>query len=124
MAAKKSFGDFFKDSRLRKGEGLREFCLAHGHDPGNISKLERGLLPPPESREKLEQFASDLGLKEGSAQWYEFFDLASAESGTIPAYMTSDAAVMAKMPLLFRTIRDKGFDAAHIEKLIEKIRQS
>jgi transcriptional regulator with XRE-family HTH domain len=120
----KKFGPFFKERRLATGQGLREFCLAHGYDPGNISKLERGVLPPPDARAKLDQYAADLGLPEASPEWYEFFDLAAAESGSVPAYMMSDQEVMAKVPLLFRTIHDKGLDAEQIELLIERIRTS
>lgn len=120
----KSFGNFFKERRLRNGEGLREFCVQHGYDPGNISKLERGLLPPPDARAKLEQYATDLRLKEGSPEWYEFFDLAAAGAGTMPAYMTAEQEVVARLPLLFRTIRNHGLDGKHMDALIEKIRSS
>ena len=42
------FGAFFKQKRLELGLSLRRFCLEHGLDPGNISKLERGRLAPPQ----------------------------------------------------------------------------
>ena len=46
-------------------------------DPGNISKLERGKMPPP-GHDVLERYAGHLGIEEGSSEWYRFFDLAYA----------------------------------------------
>ncbi len=48
-----AFGEFFKAKRQALGLTLREFCLKHKLDPGNISRLERGLLAPPQGRERL-----------------------------------------------------------------------
>ncbi|MBI2457639.1 MAG: helix-turn-helix transcriptional regulator [candidate division NC10 bacterium] len=63
---------------------LRQFCEGHGYDPGNISKLERGLLPPPESKEKLTEYAKALKIRRGSDAWYQFFDLARASPTPVP----------------------------------------
>ena len=49
----KGFGRFFRELRVKKGDTLRQFSLKHGFDAGNLSKLERGRLPQPQSREKL-----------------------------------------------------------------------
>jgi transcriptional regulator with XRE-family HTH domain len=51
------FGAFFKEMRIGQEMTLRHFCERHGYDPGNISKLERGLLPPPQSEAKLTEYA-------------------------------------------------------------------
>ena len=53
------FGQYFKKMRQKRGLTLRKFCFKHGIDPGNISKLERGIISPPRSREKLEEYAGD-----------------------------------------------------------------
>ena len=68
------------------------------------AKLERGLLSPPQLREKLEEYARSLKLKEASADWYEFFDLASVETGRIPADL-QDEKSLRKLPAIFRTLR-------------------
>ena len=57
MNPKSYFGEFFKESRIKRNFTLREFCNKFGYDPGNISKIERGLLKPPGRREKLEKYA-------------------------------------------------------------------
>ena len=41
------FGILFKSRRAALGVSLRRFCEMHGLDASNISKLERGVLPPP-----------------------------------------------------------------------------
>ena len=91
MAIRNSWGEFFKQQRLARGltlpdrqAGLRQFCRRYGFDPGNLSKLERGLLPPPRDKDRLTRYARALGLKENSDTWYEFFDRAAIARGQIP----------------------------------------
>ena len=86
--------------------------------------MERGLLPPPQSQEKLAEYARALGLKKGSDQWYEFFDLAAASSGQIPPDVMSDKELVAKLPLFFRTIRRQKVSDKKLQELAEKIRRA
>lgn len=120
----KSFGDYFKQCRIASGFTLRAFCEHHKLDPGNLSKLERGILPPPESDSKIEEYATMLGLKKGSSVWYEFFDLAAAERGRIPKDLLSDDEVLGKLPVLFRTLRGAKVSDRHLDQLIERIRRA
>ena len=120
----KLFGQFFKTMRQKRKMTLRTFCLKYGLDPGNISKMERELMPPPCSREKLEQYASHLQLKEGSDEWYEFFDLAAANTGRIPAYLTDDQHLVERLPLVFRTLRGQKVPEDQLDDLAEIIRKS
>lgn len=115
------FGDFFKAKRIARGKTLRQFCLENELDPGNISKLERGLFPPPQ-HEKLQEYAKLLGIKEGSDDWYQFFDLAAAEAGKIPQDILSDEQVVEKLPILFRTLRGKKVSDEKLNKLVRKIK--
>ena len=103
----RTFGDLFKQLRGKLGLGLREFCMKNKFDPGNISKLERSKLPPP-GDEALKRYAKALRLKEGSDQWREFFDLAAAARRRIPKDIGEDEELLARMPLLFRSLRDRG----------------
>jgi hypothetical protein len=86
--------------------------------------MERGLLPPPRAHDKLEEYASALGLKKGSDQWYEFFDLAAADAGRIPKDLLSDKEVVEKLPVVFRTLRGEKISDANLDALIEKIRRA
>ena len=124
MVAPMTFGQFFKKMREKRGLSLRQFCVKNKVDPGNISKLERSLMPPPQSREKLEQYASFLRIRQGSPEWYEFFDLAAANSGKIPADILSDENLMKRLPLVFRTIRGQKISKEKLEELVEVMRKA
>ncbi len=118
------FGEFFKTMRARSGLSLRGFCIDNRFDPGNISRLERGVFPPPESRDKLEAYAKALRLRKGSEDWYTFFDLAAAERGRIPDDVLSDKDLVEKLPVLFRTLRGQRVDEASLTDLAERIRRA
>jgi transcriptional regulator with XRE-family HTH domain len=122
MSVKMTFGEFFKAKRIEKGLTLREFCKKFGLDPGNISKLERGLLSPPASRAKLEEYANFLGLKKGTDDWLEFFDRAAASRGELPKDFLDNQEVIKALPVIFRTIRGKKVSKELLDELIEKIR--
>ena len=118
------FSSMLKRIRLEKGLTLREFCLNNGFDPGNYSRLERGLFPPPESRERFERYAVALGIEPGSDQWMELYDLASAERGRIPDDIMSDEEIVAKLPVFFRTMRGQQLSPQQLDELVEKVRRS
>ncbi len=119
-----SFGSMFKRLRIEQGLTLRRFCEAHGFDPGNISRIERGVFPPPESPEKLEGYAKALGLKRRTERWMEFHDLAAAERGQIPTDLLKDEAVVSRLPLFFRTLRGQKNTRTQMKELVEIMRQS
>ena len=121
---KSPFGSFFKELRIRQEMTLRQFCNAHGYDPGNISKLERGLLPPPESDAKLTEYAKALRIRRGSDAWYQFFDLARAARGKLPPEVLRKRDVVARLPLLFRTLRGQKVSEQKLNELIEMIRRA
>jgi len=115
------FGEFFKKKRLKIGKTLRQFCLENGLDPGNISKIERGILPPPQSRGKLEHYANCLGIVEGSDEWLEFFDIARTDIGRIPEEILADRNIVAKLPLVFRTLKGQKLTREQLEKLAREL---
>jgi len=124
MAAKVTFGDFFKEKRIGLRKTLRQFCADNKLDPGNISKLERGLMPPPQGSDKLEEYANYLQIRKGSDDWYQFFDLARIEVGRIPDELLEDRAVAASLPILFRTLRGRKISEKKLEKLVELIKKA
>ena len=120
------FGEHFKKKRLEMRKTLRQFCLENGLDPGNISKIERGILPPPQSREKLAHYAKCLGIAEGSDEWSEFFDIARTDAGRIPEELLADKNIVAKLPLVFRTIKGQKLTGEQLEKFaraLEKLNE-
>lgn len=118
-----TFGEFFKEKRIALGKTLRQFCLDHTLDPGNISKIERGKLRPPASEEKLKEYARYLKIEIGSKKWHTFKDLASVGAGRIPEDL-KDKELLARLPVFFRTLRDKKFSKEELNELIKKIRES
>ena len=124
MRACNVFGQLFKEMRLRTGVSLRQFCLDHSLDPGNISKMERGLASPPQSREKLEEYAQYLGIEKDSDDWYNFFDCAAASTGRIPPDVMSDEELVKKLPVVFRTLRGQKLPIEKLGDLAELIRRT
>lgn len=119
------FGELLKLYRLRARISLRQFCAANGFDTGNYSKLERGRFAPPESDDRVRVYAEALGLEQGSDDWMELFDAAAAERGRIPSDIMSDADVVEKLPVLFRTIRSEQQSGnIDLDDLIARIKRS
>jgi transcriptional regulator with XRE-family HTH domain len=118
------FGEFIKSIRARNRIGLREFCLNNGHDPSNWSKLERGVIHPPQKEAVLREWATQLGLGPGTEDWLKFFDLAALDAGRIPDYVAKDEAALAKLPVFFRTVSGRKPSPEDLNVLREIIRQS
>lgn len=119
-----TFAAFFQALRKEHRITLRAFCEAAGADPGNISRLERGNIPPPQDREILSRYAAALNLKEGSDKWYLFFDLAAAGRGMIPKDIMDDAKLVSELPAFFRTLRGQKPTETEMLKVLERIRKS
>lgn len=116
-----AFGELFKERRRKLGLSLREFCRAHNLDAGNMSKIERGVLPPPENRERLEEYAHMLKLKKGSDEWLAFFDLAAAARGRIPDKLMENESVVRALPLMYRTLRKAKNNDEQLKKFIKLV---
>jgi transcriptional regulator with XRE-family HTH domain len=118
------FGTFIKELRARQRLGLREFCLEHGHDPSNWSKIEREVLAPPRDEDTLRKWARQLSLKEGSEDWLKFFDYAAVDAGRIPDYLLKDEALVAQLPVFFRTLSGDKPSREDLEKLLAIINRA
>ena len=118
-----TFGRFFRELRVRQGKTLRRFCLENGFDPVNLSVLERDRLAPPKAREKLEAYASALGLRGGSDDWYAFFDLAATAAGRTPPALLSEQEALSRLPLLCPSLMDRQVDGGNVGRLLESIRR-
>jgi len=118
-----SFAAFFKALRKEKRITLRAFCETAGADPGNISRMERGGMIPPQDRDILTRYARALGLVEGTAAWYHFFDLAAASRGMIPQDMMDDEALVRQLPAFFRTLRGQKPTEEELRKIVRKIKE-
>jgi len=110
-----NFGDFAKDRRIATGLTLRSFCRDSAIDPSNWSKIERGVLPPPDEAGFLSRVTNVLGLN--ADEQVEFGDLASIARGQIPADLR-DEEILSKMPAFFRAIRGQEYTQEDFEKLL------
>jgi transcriptional regulator with XRE-family HTH domain len=119
-----TFGEYFRELRARLNVPLRQFCIANGFDPGNISKLERGLLAPPTADEKLRDYARALKVRKGSEDWIMFFDLAAVARREIPEDIMADEDLVRRLPLVFRTLRGQKIEEKNLDALVEKIRRA
>jgi len=124
MGAMVHFGEFLESLRKRGRLTLRDFCKAAGADPGNISKIERGIMPPPQDEDILARYAKALGVQKGSDDWYRFFDYAATDRGIIPQDLMEDEEVVQMLPAFFRTMRGQKPTEAEMRALVEKIRKS
>jgi len=115
------FGEHIKTRRLELNLSLRAFCALHGEDPSNWSKLERGLLPPPEQEGRLIQIGGYLNYSPRSPEMCDFLELASIGRGEIPQAILSEPALMEKLPLVFRTLREAPTES-ELLRLAEMVR--
>jgi len=116
-----TFGGFVKDLRMKKLLTLREFCRISNWDPSNWSKVERGLFPPPKSKQVLHEIALVLDLDEGSEDYITLIDLAAI--AFIPNELLSDQQVIEKLPVFFRTVRGEKPNRKELQELIDLIRK-
>ena len=117
----RTFAEAARGHRLRLQMSLRKFCLANGWEPGNTSKLERGLLPPP-SGERLMAYAHALGLVEETDDWREFHDLAAAAKGEFPDDLRDEELVL-QLPALFRTMRGDPPTEEQLDHIVGLLRK-
>jgi transcriptional regulator with XRE-family HTH domain len=107
MTPKQRFGSFCREKRAALGLTLREFCRRNALDPGNVSRLERSLLAPPQSPDGLETYAKALQLQPGSEEWHTLLELAAFETGRIPSPVLEDKAAKDQLPRVMRDLRSK-----------------
>ncbi len=119
-----SFAAYFKEKRTALGLTLRQFCQKNGFDPGNISKLERGVFAAPQTEEKLEEYAKALKLKKGSEEWIQFFDLAAVSNRNLGMIKLKNEAIIDKLPVLFRTLDNKDLTEEKLDQIIELIKHA
>jgi transcriptional regulator with XRE-family HTH domain len=116
------FGEFIKNLRIKKSIGLREFCRRLSIDASNWSKVERGVLAPPQDKDKLQQIADVLNIDKGSDVYNELIDKAAIDAGIIPKDILSDKETLDALPMFFRTVRSEKPTPEELEKIIKKIR--
>lgn len=118
----KMFGEMLRELRLKKEITLRKFCRLTGLDPANVSRLERGIVPPPQSEETLDRIALILSLEEGTEGYDDFMACAAVSTGKIPRKTMEDDELIGKLPIFFRTLDGRKLTEEQLELLIEKVK--
>lgn len=111
-----TFGEFVKNYRIKQSLTLREFCRLNTFDPSNWSKIERGILSPPKSKEVLNTIAESLNMPSSSEEFQTLLDLAAISQ--IPAQLLSDKSILEKLPVFFRTLRGEKPTRKELEKIL------
>ena len=117
------FGAIIRERRSELRLSLRDCALQANMDFGNLSKIERGRMAPPQDPEVVDRLISALGL-EGTDRANVLRDAAALENGRIPAGALADEAVMAALPIFLRTAQNRQLDEATAEKLVDMIRNA
>lgn len=115
------FGELVKARRIELGLTLREFCRRLGEDPSNWSKVERGIMKPPQRTEKLQRIAGVLKIREGSGDWKALVDTATIGAGEIPEYVRENREVYHALPAFFRTMGSVRLTADEIRQMIDRL---
>ncbi len=121
MARRETFGEFLRAQRLRAGFGLRAFAEAAGMQPSNLSNVEHGRIAPPQDKAALDELADLLGLAGASEERARLFDLAVEGKDRLPADVAAFAARTPGIPVLLRTIENRGLTKDELERLTEGI---
>jgi len=116
----KNFGGCFRNYRTMLGLTLRQFCALNNFDPGNISRIERGVSAP--ARASLAGYAEALKLRPGSDEWKDFESSGSIARGEVPERTMSDAQLVQRLPVLLRTIGDKRLSSKQLDELLKRIK--
>ncbi|MDO9341459.1 MAG: helix-turn-helix transcriptional regulator [Bacteroidales bacterium] len=115
------FANFIREKRIAAGLTLREFCKLFGFDASNWSKVERGLLTPPQSKKILDEIASVLKIEKESQGYKEMIDLAALSS--IPEDLI-ESEILEQLPVFFRTVRGDKPTEEELKTLLNKIKSA
>lgn len=116
---KTSFASFVRVKRIDAQLTLREFCRLTGFDASNWSKIERGLMTPPQSKNVLETITGVLKMESGGQDYKELMDLAALAS--VPQDLI-EPEILDQLPVFFRAVRGEKPTEEELRTLITKIR--
>lgn len=115
-----AFGEYMADRMKSLSLSLREVSRRSGIDAANLSRIERGVVYPPQKPETLKKLAEALRLNQKETK--RFFDLSAAANGVVPTDL-SHVRRSASIPLLLRAIDNRKLSEVEIENLAKAIEQ-
>lgn len=99
------FGPYLKELRLAKRVTLRDFSRKSGIDVGYLSRVERGVISPPQHPEALEKLSEALEIEKKGAQWNLLVDYAAVDNATIPDDLMRRKPLTSILPFCFAKFR-------------------
>lgn len=117
------FGKYLRKLRLERNLSLRKFSSLIEMDPGNLSRIERGVFPPP-SEDKVIHIAKTLGLDRGNEEWIQLMDYFYISKKEIPGYVLDEEDLLEKLPVIFRSLTGSKLKSEDLDKLIELIKNN
>lgn len=118
-----TFGEFVKERRLKLELTLRAFSSLIQMDAANYSKIERGVLEPPEPGQKLELFRTALQIQPDSEEERELKRLAELGKNRIPEGIRTNQIAMAGLPVLFRSLEESELTEEKFNELVEFLKR-
>ena len=116
-----TWGEFVRRKRLEAGYGLREFARLVGLLPSNYNHMEKGRIPPPQDKVRLDQIAEVLGLQAGTGECADLFDLAVAGKDKLPADLAEYAKNNEMVPVLLRTLANRKLSKSQFNDLVSQL---
>ncbi len=114
------FGEYLREMLMEKRMSLRELSRRSKIDVSNLSKMERGVVYPPQKRQTLIKIASAIELDEQQKQ--RLIELAALVNGMVPVDL-SHVKKNKAIPLLLRAINNKKLGEEQVEKLARLVEQ-
>lgn len=113
------FHEFLKNLRVMRDLGLREFAHKIGMDVGNYSRIERGIVKPPQKEETLIKISEVLQLDAENTEKLNMF--VAIEYGKLFADLAEVVRGYEYLPVLLRTISSKRLSDEQLRDLTERI---
>ena len=120
--ASADFGKYLKGLRKASGKAARIVALEAGMQPSNYSRLEYGVLNPPQVRSKLDRLAKAVGVTDSRSEMARFYDLAAAANKSVPLDLADIISRDEAVPLMLRTIGNKKLTKQEIEEIVKLVR--
>lgn len=116
------FGPYLKQLRLERRITLRDFAKRSRQDVGYLSRVERGVITPPQHPEALENIAEALEIESGGPQWANLVDYSAVDNANVPDDLMRRKPVTDILPFCFAKFRNMSDE--NLQKFIQSLRES
>lgn len=119
------FGDWVRGYRAEKQITLREFCRRGDVDPGNWSKLERGVMAPPSDKELQRLIVREIiGLDERHPDYYKVFALMdNAQAAISRSEPPHGPDLIGALPMFVTKSDGTRLTAEELDKIVAFVRE-